>query len=805
MALLEKLGLVRKPEAPATPESENVTILSLARPALPGFEVGIATRLEHVTGDLVADGAAKPARLIAVLGPGASLMGLARVVRRLTPALQGAESVIDDERMARAIFVYDLLQAVAVVPAPLQTSDMMGPDWNAGRLLALPIEWNASDERWATHPEFLAAQAQAFPEEFRGGLDQAARELAVRDPWQTAEDAMDLLKKYPAVLAQGADAEQLAKALNGLADELIERLLINPYADVFCCVEVFRRLTNGPNAAGIMLVDQRLVDVLGLDRMELLAWSSGGAAVLRQLWRRLAKRRDEDGQSAFARVSAALRVRAADGRWPTPLEVELIDPNARPEPQEPPTLPTQRLAGKKKGLETRVRAMALGRLVAVGNEVPYKDPPLWVGPSYAGRLDPKVWLADHPNAKAAVVVKLGPDGTQAQGVPVPAEAVEERLEVVSRIALNEGWLDACRAADMGLISTGIHQWSAHNGAEFTVLVERFRAYAPDHYDLYFGLWGLQTKLWTHASDKFKVTVMKPVKGKKGELAPTPHYQLGERHDEPTDTEKAKVNPFGTEEPPDVVIVTDESRRAANRYFPSNATLFRVQPGKPVVRMPPYHPANLPPVNPVTTEPIEDVNARLVFFGGSTSEPHRFTAEWCARIRIAALTSMDYNVVQLQTAVWRFTRIDFDLDTFDPVDGDKDQQLARREFHREKKPPHKERPRQAAELFKSRYAAALLVDHHINALSFVSGAVSSAIRRTPTTLAGGDWLRRFQANYMATRRFPDEGATRERNQRINSLLDADNDQDERQSTRDRALSPDPMEPTWPGWASPPAGP
>ena len=94
------------------------------------------------------------------------------------------------------------------------------------------------------------------------------------------------------------------------------------------------------------------------------------------------------------------------------------------------------------------------------------------GPAYAGRLEPGPFaLAD------------------AARLPTDPRSVA-RLAIVTGIAPNEGNLDAIRMRDAGILSSGIHQWSAHSAPELPALLSRLKGLAPEEFSLYFGMYGL---------------------------------------------------------------------------------------------------------------------------------------------------------------------------------------------------------------------------------------------------------------------------------------------------------------------------
>src|SRR5262249_25449264 len=91
------------------------------------------------------------------------------------------------------------------------------------------------------------------------------------------------------------------------------------------------------------------------------------------------------------------------------------------------------------------------------------------GPAYPGRLLP------------------GPFATaDAARLPTDASSMA-RLAIVSGIAPNEGNLDAIRMRDAGILSSGIHQWSAHSAPELPSLLFRFKRLSAEEFSLYFGM------------------------------------------------------------------------------------------------------------------------------------------------------------------------------------------------------------------------------------------------------------------------------------------------------------------------------
>jgi hypothetical protein len=316
----------------------------------------------------------------------------------------------------------------------------------------------------------------------------------------------------------------------------------------------------------------------------------------------------------------------------------------------------------------------------------------YTGPAHIGHVLPAAFVAAH-NAE------INPGGDP---------RIDERSAIVVAIAPNEGRLDAARLRDRGLVSTGLQQWTDHVNNEANVLWEHLRGMAPDQFDLHLGLYRLLTQIWHHVEDAATAVASVAV--------------------------LTADNPWA-----DAAVIADPLALpgAPDDHFPDNATLYRLDPGGKV-RMHQTVAGNIGP--------------RFAFFGGSGGAGARvFTAEWGARVRLAARCSIAYCVAEMQTANKRFERIRRDTGDFlvpgTPAPGG-----------------GAPLPRYTvAELMTTQYGAALILDHHINAPGNVTADVRTAVNSVPAAAgaafdAAGNfrapWLEALATRYQLVRRFPD---------------------------------------------------
>ena len=64
---------------------------------------------------------------------------------------------------------------------------------------------------------------------------------------------------------------------------------------------------------------------------------------------------------------------------------------------------------------------------------------------------------------------------------------------MSAISPNEAALDGIKMLDAGIVSTGVHQWTAAFPTELPAMLWRYRSLAPLEFDLFFRLYGLEVR------------------------------------------------------------------------------------------------------------------------------------------------------------------------------------------------------------------------------------------------------------------------------------------------------------------------
>lgn len=594
-------------------------------------------------------------RVVALPGPQATLYGIARELSRYANWVAGSEEWILPETAARALLQYNRA-ALGVVTRPDLKLAMNG--WRVGALLTLPLEMKLSAAGAVEQVVIDLARLRWLSEQLAAPeavlVDEAVRPLGRPDPAAIAAAVKTRLTT--------AGYDPAAHAA-----ELRAALLANPFAAVFDVVETLRQLRErdaGPPAPATPWRPSfalGLVDGIGPETARLLGWTASGNAILRAVWTALAgvdpaslPEADRARRTAaLARAAGALGL-VADGaggfhaptkRRPSvdPVEPPLTEDQRTVSGNEDPTgSGDRRFAG--------VHAMVHGRAVTAGKIDRYGS---WMGPANGGEIDPVAF------AESAGDAVLGAAPTQQQ---------REALKVVLAIGPNEGKLDACRAADSAILSTGLQQWSAHTDTEMSVLLLRLQRRAPEHYDLLFGMYHLGVRRW-----------------KKDGTGP----------DDATGT--------STDNPWDLPA-TDPAASVFGAGFPSRVRLTRVEKDRDPVPMKPEDPE------------------RIAFFGGKEvldkdgKKVHEFSGAWTARVRMASLASIDYRIEQLRTGAFRFQRL---ADSFAPPAAGWPAPF-RAPFPTLK------------ELLSSEWSAAIMLDFHIQRPNDTWSPIRAALVRTLAT-------------------------------------------------------------------------
>jgi len=582
-------------ESRDTPESRNHIALTPGTNALPAPV--IEEPLVHLEGGLPTAILALRPRIIAVPGPGCTLMGLARSMlstfNSATPRTTAGGPLTDLE-LAQALFAYNrrLLGFTVVNTLPL----LPLPNWRVGLLLTLPMEVAVDRQVWVTNILTIRTLAATVTAEEGPMLGQKATPLSVPDDPNTIKLELPPIFGYMPTLQE-------------LITQFRNEILTNPFDTVFRTIVLLREL-RAVRPAEVYPFVIELFESLVLGHAQALGQCTAGNALLRQFQLVL------DGSDLVAAgtidpakelrtrtiLAAGLGLSKADGplvgtAWK---DMRTWGPSVIPE--EIP-LTVGQLERKDSHGNLYLQEMSLGRIVDI-SKGGKKQGVGWVKLSYSGDTAHETinWLDKYGNdpdidraISTSVIAPLLP-------YVIEKEKVRARLQVAARIAGSEGGLDSCQAGDGGIVSFGLQQWAAHNEQEFTVLLERFRIQAPDHFDLFFGMAGLQTVRWAG-------TWTNPG------LAP----------------DKATcdaANPFG----PDP---SGFSPADIQNYMPFFATFLNVKASEAAEYLP--HQPKKP---------------RNDFFRSG-----KRAGMWCARARLAALCSREFLRVQLQQAAWRFTRIE----------------------------------------------------------------------------------------------------------------------------------------------------
>jgi hypothetical protein len=653
------------------PSTHNVLLRNptpLPGPLTPGIVAGVLTNTAG--GRRSVD--QRPA-LSVFLGPGTTVHGLAHwVTRTMWPA--GAPAATDEEKLqiARGLWVWNQGYLAWHSSTP----------WRAGLWFPLPVEVTEAGESWITDWETVRGWGATHPELVNTTLEVPAASLPLPDP--------HLLRAAVATVLTGM-------SLDDAATYVEKRLVGNPFEAVFRIVELLRQVeTANPADAAALAVG--IVRRLAAWELELLAGVTSGHAVLRRLFALARRATGAEATAARAALGAALRLaRTEAGEWQPP---ELVGPGVVPvDLPLPPVAATTALVAAnptdavKQETVGGPRYMIHGRDLHVGAQTSEKTK-TWFGPAYGGRQEPASFIVEN-----------------AAAIGLTSEADLARLRVVRLISPKEGMLDASRGADSGLLSTGIQQWSAHVNEELTVLLARYRNAAPDLYDLYFGMWGLQVELW---------------------------WKEGGAEAVAETADPAKVRADNPE-----AFHADGTPKTGKDFAPRYATFFEVPPGQPRRRLP--APVGAPGV----------VKPRQAFFGVTkVGNKYHIAPHWCGRVRLASLCSTEYKVTQIWTGVWRFER------------------LARQADPAAIKLEVRGRAFRVRDFVSSEFIAAVALDQHINKPGYVRAAIRGAIVRTERAIARMPadrqhelrpfdtapansplrpaWLRLFQLNYLIER-------------------------------------------------------
>jgi hypothetical protein len=630
-------------------------------------------------------------RLTAVLGPGATIRGVAEMVAPIFNKQAGTATPLTAGAVATALIQYNqwLLKANPSL-------------WKVGVVLPLPAEIPANNAQVVVNFDAMTALSKKG----NGG-------------WDPAKVVADLPIPDPVDITTTVTRNNAAKAADR-AVVIANALTTNPFDVVFEAVETIRQYAQTPGVANQPPnTDERafaeaLVNNLSAWQANQLGRLTAGNAMLRRTWRTL--RPKGKGATALAeRVGTALGLqRDDDGTWHDPTYYFIADQEAgaAPIPVGPSVVPLELrvahehvstvggasiVATNKAGEIAHDHAMALGRDIDVGRKDEYKDTTQHVhgtehnGTRKGAQTDPKSWK------NAGIVGK-------------DRAVVQQRVDVVVAISPSEGALDAVRTSDKGLLSFGLQQWTVNENDEGSNTLHRFRQLFPDHFDLHFGLYGLQTVL-------------------------TGRTELADP--EGVDLQKAKLaNPHWP------------SSSTFDVGAPTFATFRKVSPNVQLT----HARTKLPPGPD-----------RAAYFGAVQPNPNDITVfminDWAARARLACLGSRDFQRNQMEFGSMRVDRI---ADEVGPHNVDARTTKTLQELFNSEWA--------IGVLLDTHFAVPKFVGDSINvAVARTNGSPFTPVDPNAVNGMSRDWLDRFIVNYAVARKVPDH-LIGNRNQTLFSVHD-----------------------------------
>lgn len=439
-------------------------------------------------------------RVVVAAGPEVTLRGVGAAVQAWLAAMPAPGLLPDLETTTHAVVAYcatALGIPAATAPGSAVTAQPL-PAWSVGTLVALPIECAASGP--PTPVVNLALLTQ-----LAGTYDPA---------WDGVLDLVPAPLAFPDAAADTAAATATLAGVGSVTDgcaPLRGRLLANP-SQAWSGTLALLAAIDARSAGDVATFATTLVTQTFLaDELSLLATSAPGAIVLRALYRRLAAAPTPGVSGAIDALNSALG-------FQTGATADLTQTGGTVVPGEPAVSTAWRLRpdGTHHGADANGEPnrgwheLVLGRSVYCGSIASFPGTFAFSGPAYVGT---KGW--DAPTIVAANAPELNPTADAGLGA---------RLDVVGRIAANEGYADAARLADRGLLSLGIQQWSAHHDNELSIVLFKFCAADPDAYDAHFGVYGLGLDPMPDASGQVPASVgftKIPANGTATALAPAP--------------------------------------------------------------------------------------------------------------------------------------------------------------------------------------------------------------------------------------------------------------------------------------------
>jgi hypothetical protein len=386
-----------------------------------------------------------PQRVVAVLGQGTTFEGIADTLMPLytTVASGGGPAAPTVDVLARAIAAY--------------TKDYLAADnkWQfhrVGVLVPLPIEIDADSHQWIVSADRIRELANPFP-------------AVLRQPLRTPPAALPV----PDALALEAQGASQATPVATLWIQALR----NPSEAVLLLLATLRALDSkgaGQAAKAVLAALSAATPA----QLNVLAATTAGNGVLRRFTALLSPPLPAGVDTTAA---ASARTLLADALHQAGSRTLVI-------PREVPETPGQQAdqRGKADPVEgsaadppSGIHRLVLGRDLAVGHSAKAQVNAVnYTGPEFKGRVALDPYLA----ADAASLLPGNPHK-------------DELLLLVA--GLEQGRLDSVKARDASLITAGLGNWGATDPTGLPALLSAYKTAAPDEFDLFFGLYGLDVR------------------------------------------------------------------------------------------------------------------------------------------------------------------------------------------------------------------------------------------------------------------------------------------------------------------------
>lgn len=450
-----------------TDEERNIATI----PASPPATVRHGTLGHADAGPPGGDGA--PRRVVAVLGPGATFAGIADTLAPLyaTAASGGGPTAPTADDLARALAVYvkDYLAAAA--------------SWQfhtVGVILPLPVEIDPDSDAWIVDADRIRALAQSFDAAWRTRLRTPPDAL-------TVPDALDLETEAATLVSTLSTAQTVAT-------QLWPQALRNPSGTVlqfFAALRALDSATAGQAAAAAMAA----LSTATADQLALLAATSAGNGILRRFIALLTPPPDGADPALAAKLVDALHQGSGTARMLVPhrdVPETAAQQALRPGTAEP-------VEGAPADPPGGIHRLVLGHDVAVGLTASDQvNGMTFTGQEFAGRiaLDPYL-MADAD----------GLNPTMDPQLPTLLTLLANSADPGSQGQVQR--LDSVAAMDASLLTAGLDQWGATTDTGLPALLSAYKNAAPDEFDLFFALHGLDVQQGVAGGPQFQFVLLGP--------------------------------------------------------------------------------------------------------------------------------------------------------------------------------------------------------------------------------------------------------------------------------------------------------